>query len=87
MLFFSCLFPWPCLAGESDGKSCEMCFLVFLLFFGHEGYGLPFSADLSFPSLLSFLFVAADVLVVVCLIVLFSLVPASMDSSGFFLRP
>jgi hypothetical protein len=65
------LFSWSLPADESVGKSCEMCFLVFcFFFFGHEDYGMPFSAD---PSRLeSCWFVAADVPVVVCLVVLSS---------------
>jgi hypothetical protein len=57
--FFSCLFPWSYLAEESDGKSCEMCFLVvFWLLFGHEDYGMPFlSADSSLRNLSSSLLV------------------------------
>jgi hypothetical protein len=48
MLFFSFFFvPWPVSSGRgaSMGKSREtFCLFFFGLFFGHEDYGMPFSA-------------------------------------------
>jgi len=61
---------WP---RDRYGKSREMFCLFSGFFFGHEDYGMPFlSADSSLRNLSSSWLVAADVPVVVCLIVLFS---------------